>query len=154
MVHILASFFLLFGSVFSSRCPISVPWVFFSLVPREKKFPRDRKMDTGRKKPPSEQKNESKKDHFSSLDTKLVISSRVEKSGPFRTRFSVQREVFSSPCPFFAPGRFFSHEERGRKIRQGSEMDTGRKKHSRRTEKKSTKSRPTFETRGRKCFIL
>ena len=77
-------------------------------------------------------------------DPKIVISSRVEKSGPFRTRFSVQREVFSSPCPFFAPGRFFSHEERGRKIRQGSEMDTGRKKHSRRTEKKSTKSRPTF----------
>ena len=29
----------------------------------------------------------------------------MEKSGPFRTRFSVQREVFSSPCPFFAPGK-------------------------------------------------
>ena len=72
----------------------------------------------------------------------IVISSRMEKSGPFRTRFSVQREVFSSPCPFFAPGRFFSHEERGRKIRQGSEMDTGRKKHSRRTEKKVRKAGP------------
>ena len=69
----------------------------------------------------------------------------MEKSGPFRTRFSVQREVFSSPCPFFAPGRFFSHEERGRKIRRGSEMDTGGKNTPEEQKKRVRKAGPLLK---------
>jgi len=85
---------------------------------------------------------------------KLVISCRVKKSGPFWTRFSVQREVFSSRCPFFGPEGIFSHEARGRKKPKGPKLDSGRKKHSRRAEKKRPKYVPLFETRCRKLFIF
>ena len=91
---------------------------------------------------------------FNYLTRQLLISSRVEKSGPFRTRFSVQREGFSSPVSIFRSRTIFF--SRGTREKNSSRERNGyrEEKHSRRTEKKSTKSRPTFETRGRKCFIL
>ena len=70
-----------------------------------------------------------------------------------RTRFSVQREVFPPPCPFIAPGRFFSHEERGRKIRQGSEMDTGRKEKTlQKNRKKEYEKQAHFRNEGQKVL--
>ena len=76
---------------------------------------------------------------------KIVISCRVQKSGPFRTRFSGQREVFFSRCPFFGPGETFSH---GKKNPEGPKLDSGRKKHSRRTEKKEFEKWDHFLKRG------
>ena len=83
----------------------------------------------------------------------IVISCRVEKSGPFRTRFSVQRVVFSSRCPFFDPGGIFFSRGTREKIPPGSKKDCGRKKHSRRTEKRVRKG-PLFSTRHEITIIL
>ena len=64
----------------------------------------------------------------------IVISSRMEKSGPFRTRFSVQREVFSSPCVHFRSRTFFF-------LRGTREKNTSRERNGYREEKTLPKNR-------------
>ncbi len=54
---------------------------------------------------------------------------------------------------FRSRGNFFSRGTREKKT-QGTEIGIGRKKHSRRAEKKRPKYVPLFETRCRKLFIF
>jgi hypothetical protein len=60
---------------------------------------------------------------FNYLTRQLLISSRVEKSGPFRTRFSVQREGFSSPVSIFRSRTIFF--SRGTREKNSSRQRNG-----------------------------
>ena len=82
----------------------------------------------------------------------IVISCRVKKSGPFWTRFSVQRVVFSSRCPFFGPGGIFSHEVRGRKTPRDRNWTAGGK-NTPEEQKKRGQNMYHFSKRGAENYL-